>query len=57
MSDVAHGPLVSFFTENTMSFDIDFSQELKSLLEISDDVFCNMSDDTSTTDSRFSQTF
>ena len=40
-----------------MSFDIDFNQELKSLLEINDDVFWNMSDDTSTTDSRFSQTF
>ena len=40
-----------------MSFDIDFNQELKNLLEINDDVFWNMSDDTSTTDSRFSQTF
>ena len=36
-----------------MSFDMDFSQELKSLLEISEDVFSNMSDDTSTTDLRF----
>ena len=40
-----------------MSFDIDFNQELKSLLEINDDVFWNMSDDASTMDSRFSQTF
>ena len=40
-----------------MSFDMDFSQELKSLLEISEDVFSNMSDDTSTTDSRVSKTF
>ena len=39
-----------------MSFDMDFSQELKGLLEISEDIFFNMSDDTSTTDSRFSQT-
>ena len=36
---------------------MDFSQELKSLLEISEDVFSNMSDGTSTTDSRFSKTF
>ena len=40
-----------------MSFDMDFSQELKSLLEIGEDVFSNMSDDTSTTDLRFSKTF